>query len=189
MADADTAMVSGDGGNSDWALPAGTDFASRGALIVVLAVWVLSFVGAGNTFGEARSNMRSRFPDLLTAAREHRVLVSRGGLTFAWWEPVAGGTWLLQEIASFPRGRGHGTRVLATFLHLADQAHVPVALVCPRARVNWYRRHGFRLGPKDHEVNRLGLLWMERPRRSATKHRGHRTAIKTSLPSGVRGYG
>ncbi|MDX6213811.1 MAG: hypothetical protein QOF82_2898 [Frankiales bacterium] len=165
----------------DWSLPAGTDFASRGAVFVVLVVWVLSFVGTGTTFREARSSMRRRLPDLLAAARDQRVLVSRGGLTFAWWQPMTSGAWLLQEIASFPRGQGHGSRLLGTFLHLADEAHAPVALVCPRGRVNWYRRHGFRLGPKEHAVNRLGLLWMERPRRSATKHRGHQaTAAKAS---------
>ncbi|BEP14561.1 hypothetical protein acdb102_28720 [Acidothermaceae bacterium B102] len=159
---------------------------SRTSLVVVLVVWVLSFSRAGNSLGDARGSMRQHLPALIRASQQHRLLVSRYGPTFAWWQPVRHG-WLLQEICSYPRGRGHGTRLLQEFLRLADEADIPVVLVCPPERMGWYRRHGFWLQPPEASITCLGLVAMHRPRRQPRRHGQRWAAAGSRQWQGPRG--
>ena len=124
----------------------GVRVAQRRDLLPVLAVLVLSFDGAGDSLGGARDTVRGLWPALRAAIDGERVLVSRGGLTYAWLEKEPG-TWYVHSTASLPRGRGHGSRVLEDLLRRADEARVTVVLHCSRARVAWYRRHGFLPAP------------------------------------------
>ena len=148
---------------------------------MVLVVWVLSFSGTGSSLRQARGSMRQHLPALIRASQQRRLLIARHGLTFAWWRVTADG-WLLEEICSYPRGRGHGTQLLREFLHLANQAQVAVVLVYPPERVNWYRRHGFRLAPPEPAVTRLGLVVLRRSLRrpAAPRRRYPATQIKTN---------
>ena len=167
-------------GTDDWSLPLGVDVASRGALAVALVVWALSFATAGETTWQSVARMRGRGRQLRAAAADRRVIVSRGGRAFAWWQRLEG-AWLLQEIAALPRGRGHGTRILEAFLDLADKAYAPVVLVCPPERVAWYERHGFRTCRGSEDADALGLISMARPgrprqNRAARRRAAHRPA-------------
>ncbi|MDQ1709683.1 MAG: hypothetical protein QOG49_1068, partial [Frankiaceae bacterium] len=124
--------------------------------------------GVGQGVTDARRTLSKFGPELWTAIWSGRVIVSRGGFSFAWWEPRGDREWKLRAIASLPRGRGHGTHVLHAFLDLADQLGVPVMLHCLPSLNAWYFDHDFRKRPagrnvEDREMVGRGFIVMRRP--------------------------
>lgn len=62
--------------------------------------------------------------------------------------PAAEGErWRVDYLAAIPQGRGHGGRLLGSFLRLADDRDAEVVLHCDSRNLPFYRRFGFRVIP------------------------------------------
>ena len=114
--------------------------ASGRHLPLIFGVWATSFHNPVGTPAQRRALIR----DIFRFAKEGSLWVSRGGLTYALVirQPTAD-EWYLDGIASFPRGRGHGSAILTAVLAAADHAEAPMFLHCPEPLVPWYERFGF----------------------------------------------
>jgi GNAT superfamily N-acetyltransferase len=57
--------------------------------------------------------------------------------------PTATRRWCIDYLAALPAGRGHGGRLLDTFLTRADTSTVEIVLHCATQNLAFYQRHGF----------------------------------------------
>jgi GNAT superfamily N-acetyltransferase len=141
--------------------------ASSRHLPLILVVLVLSFPGTGTSLLEGARYMCGVLPELRRAVAERRVLVARGGLGFVWLDLDGSRRWYLRYIASVARGRGVGSALLQEVLDRADARGATLVLHCPKARVRWYRRHGFLPVPatreaRDRDCARVGCVKLRR---------------------------
>jgi hypothetical protein len=162
-------------------LPKGLRLARSRDLVSILIVRAISFVGAGRDASEVRQSMLSVIDGIRDSIREQQVIVNRSGTAYIRWHVEPGRGWKLDEVAAFSRGRGHGTLLLRTFLSLADAGHMPVTLACPKGRIDWYRRHGFRLqapgvDPVAKAYLAAGLILMRRPANAGLGNRRRASA-------------
>lgn len=117
--------------------------ARRRHLPVIATVFFWSFPNSGRTLAELRQSREALRPALTAAVKAGDALVARGGRSFAFWLRVDATTWFVPYLAVVPQRRGHGTRLLADLLALADEHVTGLALECVPALVPWYERHGF----------------------------------------------
>jgi GNAT superfamily N-acetyltransferase len=59
--------------------------------------------------------------------------------------PATSSRWCIDSLAAVPAGRGHGGRLLETFLARADALTVETVLHCATRHLAFYRRYGFHL--------------------------------------------
>jgi hypothetical protein len=136
-------------------------------VFLMLAVWVLSFPNAGSSLRAARCAMRRELPHFLAALGCEQTVMLPGGRGFACWRVAPDGSWYVDYLMCFPRGRGHGTELLRSLIGIADDRQRSLVLHAEPQLSSWYQGHGFRRvrpagDARDAEMAAGGLVKLRR---------------------------